>query len=126
MSLMFPKPVKEKKKKKRFNPIGKKTREWEAAKRILKPAYAEAGIVSCELAPVLERRGFDISKHRHWFFLTWAHGDKRKQLVGDELLTLVVLGCVDCHDFIEVMTRAEMRSIVEEAISRRRVQPVLK
>lgn len=126
MSLMFPKPVKEIKKRKRFNPIGRKTREWEAAKRVLKPAYLQAGIVSCELAPVLEGRGFDISKHRHWFFLTWVHGDKRKQLVGDELLTLVVLGCVDCHDFIEVMPRAEMRAIVEEAISRRRVQPILK
>lgn len=123
--MMFPKPQKRQKKRKYSSlpRTGKKTNQWEACKKLLKPAFADVGITRCEITPVLANRGFDVSKIRSWFFLTWAHGDKRDNLVGNELLSLVALCCVDAHNIIEKMPRSEMRSIVEEAMARRSVQP---
>lgn len=124
----FPKPEKRQKKRKAIPRMGRKGLEWEACKKLLTPAFAEAGITSCEVGRFLDEEFPEyrelIANHRHRFFLTYAHGDKRKQLVGNELLTLVVLSCVDCHDFIEALPRAEMRGIVTDIIKRRRVQPV--
>lgn len=121
-----PKPEKSKKKKRHYIKPGDKTLEWEAAKRILKPAFAEVGIGYCEIGRYLYQfpeYAERMERHRHNFFLTWAHGDKRNNLVGQELITLVALSCVDCHNFIEAMPHEEMRKIVEGAIAARRVQP---
>lgn len=121
-----PKPVKQKKKTRRYIKPGAKTNEWEAAKKVLKPAFEEAGITACEVGKYLmQNPDYEaiMLQNRHRYFLTWAHGDKRNNLVGDELLTLVVLSCVDCHNYIEKLPREEMRAIVESIISHRQVQP---
>ena len=105
---------------------GKKTLEWEAAKRRLKPAFYAVGITACEVGrylieiPEYEER---MNKHRHKFFLSWAHGDKRDNLRGNELVTLVAIACLDCHNFIEAMPREKMREIIEAVINNRRIQP---
>lgn len=122
----FPKPVRIKKKKRHYIRPGKKTAEWEAAKDLLEPAFMAVGITYCEVGAYLIE--FDeyrerMERHRHNFFITWAHGDKRDNLVGEELLHLVVTSCVDCHNFIEKMPREKMRAIVEAIIKRRPMQP---
>jgi hypothetical protein len=121
-----PKPIKTAKKKRYYIKPGAKTNEWEAAKKVLKPAFAEVGLTFCEVGKyLLQNPDYEaiMLQHRHYFFLTWAHGDKRDNLVGDELLTLVVLSCVDCHNYIEKLPREEMRAIVESIISHRQTQP---
>lgn len=98
---------------------GKKTIEWEEAKKQLKVAFENAGITSCEVGKVLmndARYWQQAEKSRHNFFLTWAHGKKRRNLQGNELITLVALCCVDCHNFIERLPEAEMQAIIEECI----------
>jgi len=105
---------------------GKKTKEWEAIKKKLKPAFAAVGITYCEVGHYLMQDPdyeAQMLQNRHNFFLTWAHGDKRNNLVGDELTTLVALSCVDCHNLIERLPSAEMRQIIENIIAQRRVQP---
>lgn len=98
---------------------GKKTLEWEAVKKQLKIAFENAGITTCEVGPVLmndARYWMQAEKSRHNFFLTWAHGKKRRHLEENELVTLVALCCVDCHNFIEQLPEAEMQAIIEECI----------
>lgn len=122
----FKQPKTAKVKKRYYFKPGKKTLEWEAVKRKLKPAFYAAGITYCEVGRYLyqfpeymER----MEKHRHWFFLTWAHGDKRDNLVGNELTTLVAHSCLDCHNFIEAMPHEKMREIIEAVINCRPTQP---
>lgn len=124
-----PKPVSKKKKVRRTIKPGVKTNDWETAKKLLKVAFEEVGITYCEIGVYLQdfpEHAERIARHNHKFFLTWAHGDKRNNLEGAELITLVVLGCVDCHNYIERMPRLEMRKIVEGIIEARRVQPKTK
>lgn len=97
--------------------IGKKTQEWNKAKRELKRAFESAGITACEL---------HVSPACSQFFLTWAHGDKRRYLTKKELYTLVALGCVNCHNVIEKWPREKMREFIELIIKSRRVQPAIK
>lgn len=122
----FKQPKAEKVKKRYYFKPGKKTLEWEAAKRKLKPAFAEVELTYCEVGKYLyqfpeyrER----MERNRHWFFLTWAHGDKRDNLVGNELITLVAHCCLDCHNFIEAMPHEKMREIIEAIIASRSIQP---
>lgn len=121
-----PKPVSKKKKTRHYIKPGVKTNDWETAKRLLKVAFEEVNITYCEIGLYLQaipEHAERMAKHSHKFFLTWAHGDKRNNLEGAELITLVVLGCVDCHNYIERMPRLEMRAIVEAIIEARAVQP---
>lgn len=122
----FKQPKAEKVKKRYYFKPGKKTNEWESAKKKLKPAFYEVGLTYCEVGKYLyqfseyqER----MERHRHNFFMTWAHGDKRDNLVGDELVTLVAGSCLDCHNFIEAMPHKKMREIIEAVIASRPVQP---
>lgn len=122
-----PKPVKTEKKKRHYIKPGKKVNEWEAAKKELKIAFAEVGITHDELCMYLmsnEKYAEKAKNFRPGYFLTWAHGDKRDNLVGNELYSLVVLAGIDSHNFVEKMPRLEMRAIVEEIIAKRKVQPV--
>jgi hypothetical protein len=121
-----PKPVSKKKKVKRTIKPGVKTNDWEAAKKLLKPAFEAVGITYCEIGLYLQdfpEHATKVEKHNHKFFLTWAHGDKRDNLEGAEIITLVALCCVECHNYIERMPRLEMREIVLGAIESRRNQP---
>ena len=121
-----PKPVKKKKVKKPYYfKKGKKVNEWDAAKKKLNIAFAEVGLFQrCEVGQYLiqfEEHKEIVETHRHWFGWAYAHGDKRNNLVGDELITLVAGACQDCHNYIEY--RPDMREIVEAVIKNRRVQP---
>lgn len=120
-----PKPEKKKKNKiYRLKP-GKKVAEWQAAKKILNPAFAKVGLFEvCEVGRYLiqfEEHRKIIEGHRHWFGWAYAHGDKRDNLVGNELITFVAGACQDCHNYIEY--RPDMRQIVEAVIASRSVQP---
>lgn len=103
---------------------GRKTKDWNNAKRKLKVAFQNVGLTHCEVGVYLmqfaEHREV-MYRHRHRFALSWAHGDKRRNLVGDELVTLVALACQDCHNYIEY--RDDMREIIEAVIASRSVQP---
>lgn len=121
-----PKPISKKKKTRHYIKPGVKTNDWEAAKKLLKVAFEEVGITYDEVGAYLMQfpeHAAKVQHFKHKFFLTWAHGDKRDNLEGAELITLVALCCVECHNYIERMPRAEMRKIIEGVIEARRVQP---
>ena len=99
---------------KRLGPIGK---AWEAAKRILKPAFERAGITTCEHC------GNDS-------FLSWAHLKKRRDIPrGSPELFRVVLLCTmhrsgigeGCHQRFE-----DQPEILEAIIANRETQPEIK
>lgn len=91
---------------------GKRTKEWEQVRAILKIEYEAMGIVSCEL-------NYEGCKRDAW--LSFAHGLKRRHLQGDQLKTLTILACTPCHDVIERLPEAEMCAIVEQVIRERRL-----
>ena len=125
----FKKPVEKKVKKFYRFKAGKKTNEWNSAKAKLKVAFTNAGITYDEVCLYLlshPKYREDAKNFRPGYFLTWAHGDKRNNLVGDELLTLVALAGVDAHNYIEKMNHLEMREIIEAVIARRPRQPIIK
>jgi hypothetical protein len=99
-----------------LNTVGNKTREWQQAKRVLKPAFEDAGITECELR-------LDANCWRN-NGLSWAHSKKRGDIRGGELYEVVV-GCAYCHTMIEGMPKDKMTKLVREVIAKRTRQPVL-
>lgn len=89
---------------------GKRTKAWETTRAKLKVEYQAKGITECEL-------GYDGCKRDDW--LSFAHGRKRRHLVGDELATLTILACTPCHARIEALPEAAMLAIVQSVISER-------
>ena len=90
--------------------VGRKTLANMKANARLKRKFTALGITSCELhLPNCTRDNF----------LTWAHGKKRRKLVGDELETCVILACTFCHAKLEVMGPDLMLTVVQEVISER-------
>ena len=89
---------------------GKKTAANKRANAKLKREFEKQGITSCELGYLGCTRDE---------FLSWAHGKKRRKLEGDELETLVILACVNCHNRIEAMSHEGMLAIVESVIVER-------
>lgn len=89
---------------------GKQTAFNLASNARLKIRFGALSIESCEL-------GYKNCTRDN--FLTWAHGCKRRKLIGDELDTLVILACQNCHNAIEFLPPAEMLAIVEGVIARR-------
>ena len=97
--------------------MGKKVNEWHKARNILGKAYADVGIEYCEL---------NIEGEHNGLWVAFAHGRKRRHLVGNELYTFVARACQGCHDFIEYKVGKEkMAQIIQEAIDRREIQPVI-
>lgn len=94
--------------------VGKKTREWEKVRRQLKKRFMAAGIIECEI-------GFAQCWRDNG--LSFAHGKKRRELIGDELKTLVVLACAPCHTAIEGMDREYMLHRIMGIIANRERQP---
>lgn len=90
--------------------VGPKTRAWINARARLKKKFAAMGITSCEL-------GYEGCKHDD--YLSFAHGKKRRHLQGDELETLVILACQNCHSRIERIPEAAMCAIVTSVIAER-------
>ncbi len=98
--------------RKPMNRRGKKTREWESVRRRLAVKFTEMGITTCEL-------GYEGCRRND--YLSWAHGRKRRHLVGDELESLVILACQPCHQQIERLFEEDMCSIVMDVIEARKV-----
>lgn len=96
---------------------GKKTVSWDKARSILIKAYELVGITRCELK---------LGAYHNGFALGFAHGRKRRDLVGDELYTFCVLACQGCHDGIEYQGKEAMAKHVQDAIDRRAIQPTIK
>jgi hypothetical protein len=108
--LLFPKPTKRVKKKKRLNPRGDKVEVWEMTREILKERFQAAGITSCELRyPGCWRNNA----------LSFAHSKKRRYITSQEVLEEVCLCCTSCHQKIEF--RADMYQIVRKVITSRKV-----
>jgi hypothetical protein len=89
---------------------GRKTRANKKANAKLKKCFESMGITSCEL-------GYPNCTRDE--FLSWAHGRKRRKLQGDELETLVILACLNCHNRIEAMSHEGMLAIVCSVIVER-------
>lgn len=105
------------KKSKPINPLGKKGREWQGARKQLKLFFENATIMECEL------KYENCTKDD---FLTWAHSLKRRYIDrnsgrGDQLLECI-LACQNCHQRIEFLPKEQMEQIVLEIIKNRKVK----
>lgn len=90
---------------------GRKTLEWEAARRKLKTAFQRAGITRCEICGIGNYLGF-------------AHRVRRRHMIGDEIYRVALL-CNKHHDEIDSMGDAHMRAAIDIIISSRSVQPFI-
>ncbi len=68
--------------------VGKKTREWERVRRILKVQFEKWGITCCELC------GSD-------FALSFSHRVKRRFIEDEKELRTVILVCARHHEYLE-------------------------
>jgi hypothetical protein len=105
----IPKEFKAKKPKKGIKQIGKKTDEWEQARKELKKVFEANGVMSCELH-------LDGCWNKN--ALGFAHIDKRRNLSPDELNS-VVLACNPCHEKVERLPHLEMREVLTKIIDSR-------
>ncbi len=108
--LLFPKPTKQKKAKKRLRRTGVKTDAWEITRKVLVARFAAVGITQCEL-------GYDGCWKNNT--LTFAHSKKRRYIESDEELREVCLCCQSCHARIEF--NPDMYEIVRRVIAGRKV-----
>jgi len=83
---------------------GKKTKAWATARRWLKIQFDRAGVRTCQLR--FAGCWFDNA-------LSFCHPAKRRHLREGELY-VAALGCVPCHEQLEVMPPEDMRRIVEK------------
>lgn len=88
---------------------GKKTLEWDAARKELKKLFESKGITSCELK-------LDNCWRKN--ALTFAHIDKRQNLSPDEIYS-VALACQSCHEKIERLPHEKMRKMITRIIEKR-------
>ena len=108
--LLFPKPTKREKKKKRLKAIGEKGNAWATTRAALVVRFATAGITSCEL------RYEGCFKNN---FLSFAHSKKRRYITSQEELETVALLCQKCHQAVEY--RPDMEEIILRVIAKRKV-----
>jgi len=100
---------------KRLGP-GKKTKQWNSARAIIKRRFEAVGITTCELQGKLKHDcGIDN-------YLGFAHDAKRRKL-SEAALYHVILICNFAHDIIEVWPAEKMKAIVNDTIQQRRQQP---
>ena len=93
-----------------------KTEAWQQARRILKVAFEDAGITTCEVK--LDGNCWNNNG------LSFAHSKKRADIQGAELYE-AVLACAYCHTVIEGMRKEKMTKLVRKIIAERIRQPVL-
>ncbi len=108
--LLFPKPTKQKKARKRLKRAGEKANAWTKTREELKVRFETAGITQCEL-------GYDGCWKNNT--LTFAHSKKRRYIESDEELREVCLCCQSCHARIEF--NPDMYEIVRRVIAGRKV-----
>lgn len=95
---------------------GRRTLEWEAAKRELKPAFQRAGITTCEAQ--LDGCWRDNG-------LGFAHRLKRRNITTEEELRRVALLCNACHDVLEARGESRNCEAIDALIAARKVSVVL-
>jgi len=108
--MLFPKPAKRVKKKKRLKARGDKVDAWEKTRASLKERFERAGITQCELR-------YDGCFRNN--FLSFAHSKKRRYITNQEDLENVALLCQKCHAAIEF--RLDMTDIIRRVIASRKV-----
>lgn len=93
---------------------GRKTKEWETARRALKVESEREGRTTCELRGVL--------KHECTYnnFLGYAHDAKRRKLSKEDLGRAILI-CNAAHSIIEFWKPEEMKRIVNDTIAARKV-----
>lgn len=107
-------PAKKKKDEVKRTPlkrIGKKGREWNAARKELKAECVRLGITQCEIRKIGCQRDM---------FLTFAHSRKRRNITTPEQLREACLCCVTCHNEIELFPEQEMGDEVRRALASRK------
>jgi len=77
---------------------GKKTKEWNKARAVLKKEYFEMGIVYCELG---FNRGRLVNGCTGGMFLGFAHRYKRNDPKCEHTFEKTILACTNCHNRIE-------------------------
>lgn len=100
---------------KRLGP-GKKTKQWNNARAVIKRRFEKVGITTCELRGVVEHDCMVDD------WLSFGHAVKRRKLKEGDL-GHVILICTVVHDLLEVMPPEKMKQIVDETIEKRSVQP---
>lgn len=93
---------------------GRKVKQWESIRAVLKKMFAAAGIASCEL-----NLSPDCWRDNALGFL---HTKKRRNCTEADLW-VVALGCNICHDAAELLPESEMEALVLGVIAARAVQP---
>lgn len=106
------KPDTEKARKPAFKK-GPKTKQWDSDRAKLKVVFERAGITRCELQISSDCKRDD--------FLGFCHSKKRRFVLTQADREEVCLGCVVCHDAIEILPT--MQAIVLRVI-RDRETPV--
>ncbi len=96
--------------KTRIKAKGKKTKEWEEARKLLTKAFEKCNITSCEL----KREGCTGS-----YFTTWAHSKKRRYINSYSELLEVGLLCISCHTYAESLPKEEMYILITDIIKNR-------
>ncbi len=105
-------PSKPQKPKVRALGHGRKTREWQAAWREIKPMLERRGITHCELR---------FEGCTNGMFLTPMHSLKRRNITTPEKLREVCLACQHCHAIGEMMKECDMEALVVRTIAARHV-----
>ncbi len=108
--LLFPKPTKQKKARKRLKRAGEKTNTWEIIRKALVARFAAVGITRCELQ---WHNCFESN------FLSFAHRKKRRYITDQTELETVALLCQSCHQLVEY--RKDMFEIIDNIITKRKV-----
>lgn len=111
MTLLFPKPEKRTKKKKRLKAVGAKGDAWAKTRAELVVRFEAAGITSCEL----RYEGCWVNNA-----LSFAHSKKRRKVSSEEELRECILACVPCHNRLEY--GKNMYEIVRRVIASRKVK----
>lgn len=93
---------------------GRKTKEWDRIRAVLKKRFKAAGIMSCEVG----RPGCWRTES-----LGFAHMDKRRFLTEAELWIAILACSPVCHDWLEKLPRTKMKKAVLKIIRARPVQP---
>ena len=109
----YPKPAAKAKKTPGFIAKGKKTRNWENARVVLKKMFEAWEITRCEIK--LEGCFNDD-------FLGFAHTERRNNLNQEDVRSpnKVVLACQSCHDKVDFrMDRKEAKLLLEGIIKKR-------
>jgi hypothetical protein len=93
--------------RKPLNKIGRRTKDWRAAWRFLKPELEKRGRTGCE---------FKFIPHECWGPLDPAHSKKRNKMKGNDIYA-VAIACRYIHNFMDYeCTHEQMELFVLHAI----------